>query len=281
MKKILASLLIALMLINVGIYVFADETKSTGAPTQSITENVSATLKMTSEIKLDEKNKEVKVKIGYGEIKGLGEGELISYQGIMTYNQEYFGELTQDDIKAESGYTAVYNPENKRLIVEATRTPKSNENTVEITFKLKENVKDVTTSIELKLEEFTDSKTDFEKSTLKTEITITSNTSDATKTESTKTESTKEDQNNKTESTEEDNKKGELEILPDATKTETTKTETTKTETTKTDNVTKDTTVSPEQTLPKTGVTTVAVIILAVLAVGILSLIRYRNIEIK
>lgn len=276
MKKILASLLIALMLINVGIYVFADETKSTGAPTQSTTENVSATLKMTSEIKLDEKNKEVKVKIGYGEIKGLGEGELISYQGIITYSQEYFGELTQDDIKAESGYTAVYNPENKRLIVEATRTPKSNENTVEITFKLKENVKDVTTSIELKLEEFTDSKTDFETTTLKTDITITSNTNDATKTEATKTESTKEDQSNKTESTKEDDKKGELEIL-----TETTKTDATKTETTKTDNVTKDTTVSPEKTLPKTGVTTVALIILAVLVVGILSLVRYRNIEIK
>ena len=266
MKKILASLLIALMLINVGVYVFADETESTGTPTQSTTENVSATLKMTSEIKLDEKNKEVKVKIGYGEIKGLGEGELISYQGIITYSQEYFGELTQDDIKAESGYTAVYNPENKRLIVEATRTPKSNENTIEITFKLKENVKDVTTSIELKLEEFTDSKTDFEKSTLKTEITITSNTNDATK-----TESTKEDQSNKTESTKEDNKKGELEILPDVTKTETTKT----------DSATKDTTVSPEKTLPKTGVTTVALIILAVLVVGILSLVRYRNIEIK
>lgn len=266
MKKILASLLIALMLINVGIYVFADETKSTGAPTQSTTENVSATLKMTSEIKLDEKNKEVKVKIGYGEIKGLGEGELISYQGIITYNQEYFGELTQDDIKAESGYTAVYNPENKRLIVEATRTPKSNENTVEITFKLKENVKDVTTSIELKLEEFTDSKTDFETTTLKTDITITSNTNDAKK-----TEATKDDQSNKTESTKENDKKGELEIL----------TETTKTQTTKTDNVTKDTTVSPEKTLPKTGVTTVALIILAVLVVGILSLVRYRNIEIK
>jgi len=276
MKKILASLLIALMLINVGIYVFADETKSTGAPTQSTTENVSATLKMTSEIKLDEKNKEVKVKIGYGEIKGLGEGELISYQGIITYSQEYFGELTQDDIKAESGYIAVYNPENKRLIVEATRTPNSNENTVEITFKLKENVKDVTTNIELKLEEFTDSKTDFKTTTLKTEITITSNTSDATKTESTKTESTKEDQSNKTESTKEDNKKGELEIL-----TEATKTEITKTQTTKTDNATKDTTVSSEQTLPKTGVTTVALIILAVLVVGILSLVRYRNIEIK
>lgn len=276
MKKILASLLIALMLINVGIYVFADETKSTGTPTQSTTENVSATLKMTSEIKLDEKNKEVKVKIGYGEIKGLGEGELISYQGIITYSQEYFGELTQDDIKAESGYTAVYNPENKRLIVEATRTPKSNENTVEITFKLKENVKDVTTNIELKLEEFTDSKTDFKTTTLKTEITITSNTSDATKTESTKTESTKDDQSNKTESTKEDNKKGELEIL-----TEATKTEITKTQTTKTDNATKDTTVSSEQTLPKTGVTTVALIILAVLVVGILSLVRYRNIEIK
>lgn len=276
MKKIITGMIIAILLLNAGIYVFADETKSTGTPTQSTTENVSATLKMTSEIKLDEKNKEVKVKIGYGEIKGLGEGELISYQGIITYSQEYFGELTQDDIKAESGYTAVYNPENKRLIVEATRTPKSNENTVEITFKLKENVKDVTTSIELKLEEFTDSKTDFEKSTLKTEITITSNTSDTTKTESTKTESTKENQSNKTESTKEDNKKGELEILTEATKTQTTKTQTTKTE-----NATKDTTVSSEQTLPKTGVTTVALIILAVLVVGILSLVRYRNIEIK
>lgn len=276
MKKILASLLIALMLINVGIYVFADETKSTGAPTQSTTDNVSATLKMTSEIKLDEKNKEVKVKIGYGEIKGLGEGELISYQGIITYSQEYFEELTQDDIKAESGYTAVYNPENKRLIVEATRTPKSNENTVEITFKLKENVKDVTTSIELKLEEFTDSKTDFETTTLKTDITITSNTNDTKK-----TEATKEDQSNKTESTKEDDKKGELEILTETTKTDATKTDATKTETTKTDNVTKDTTVSPEKTLPKTGVTTVALIILAVLVVGILSLVRYRNIEIK
>ena len=106
MKKIITGMIIAILLLNAGIYVFADETKSTGTPTQSTTENVSATLKMTSEIKLDEKNKEVKVKIGSGEIKGLGEGELISYQGIITYSQEYFGELTQDDIKAESGYTS-------------------------------------------------------------------------------------------------------------------------------------------------------------------------------
>lgn len=266
MKKILASLLIALMLINVGVYAFAAETGSTGTPTQSTTEKLSATLKMTSEIKVDEENKEVKVKIGYGEIKGLNEGELISYQGIMTYSKEYFEELTQDNFKAESGYSAVYNPENNRLIVEATRTPKSNENTVEITFKLKENVKDVTTSIELKLEEFTDSETELEKSTLKTDIKITSNTNEANK-----TETTKDDTNKTTESTKNDDKKGETEIL----------TEATKTENTKTDNTTKDTTISPEKTLPKTGITTITLIILAVLVVGILSLVRYRNIETK
>lgn len=269
MKKILVGLLIALMLLNVGIFVFATETENVETPTQSTTENLTATLKMTSKINLDEENKEVKVKIGYGEIKGLSEGNLISYQGIVTYSNEYFEELTQDNFKAEAGYSAVYNPENKRLIVEATRTPKSNENTVEITFKLKENIKDIKTSIEFKLEEFTDSETELETSILKTDVTITSSTNDTNDTN--KTESNKNNQNNTTENTKDDEKKDELETLPDATKTETTKNS----------NATKDTTVSSEKTLPKTGTTTVALILLAILGVGILSLIRYRNIDIK
>lgn len=269
MKKILVGLLIALMLLNVGIFVFATETENVETPTQSTTENLTATLKMTSKINLDEENKEVKVKIGYGEIKGLSEGNLISYQGIVTYSNEYFEELTQDNFKAEAGYSVVYNPENKRLIVEATRTPKSNENTVEITFKLKENIKDIKTSIEFKLEEFTDSETELEASILKTDVTITSSTNDTKDTN--KTESNKNNQNNTTENTKDDEKKDELETLPDATKTETTKNS----------NATKDTTVSSEKTLPKTGTTTVALILLAILGVGILSLIRYRNIDIK
>lgn len=272
MKKILVGLLIALMLLNVGIFVFATETENVETPTQSTTENLTATLKMTSKINLDEENKEVKVKIGYGEIKGLSEGNLISYQGIVTYSNEYFEELTQDNFKAEAGYSVVYNPENKRLIVEATRTPKSNENTVEITFKLKENIKDIKTSIEFKLEEFTDSETELEASILKTDVTITSSTNDTNDTKDTnKTESNKNNQNNTTENTKDDEKKDELETLPDATKTETTKNS----------NATKDTTVSSEKTLPKTGTTTVALILLAILGVGILSLIRYRNIDIK
>ena len=265
MKKILASLAILLMLINVGVYVFADEAENTQQPTQSTTEKVSATLKMTEEVKAEEGSKEIKIKIAYGEIKGLSEGGLISYQGILKYSDEYFEKLTQDSFKAESGYTVVYSQENNRIIVEATKTPKSNEDTLEITLKLKENVKDITTSVELNLEEFTDSENDFELQPLKTNVIVTS-----TKENSNKTESTKDDQNNNTESTKDDNKE-ELEILPGSSTTQTTKTE----------NETKDTTVSQEKELPKTGVTTVALIILAVILVGILSLVRYKNIEIK
>ena len=39
--------------------------------------------------------------------------------------------------------------------------------------------------------------------------------------------------------------------------------------------------IPQEKELPKTGATTVALIVLAVVAIGTISLIRYKNIEIK
>ena len=83
------------------------------------------------------------------------------------------------------------------------------------------------------------------------------------------TETTKDDQKD-TETTKDDNKKDELEIITNTTKTDNT-----------TEKTTQDQTVSQEKELPKTGVTTVALIVLAVVAIGTISLIRYKNIEIK
>ena len=90
-----------------------------------------------------------------------------------------------------------------------------------------------------------------------------------TKDEQKNTETTKDDQKN-TETTKDDNKKDELEIITNTTKTDNT-----------TEKTTQDTTVSQEKELPKTGATTVALIVLAVVAIGTISLIRYKNIEIK
>ena len=236
MKKILASLVVSIMLINAGIYALAVETENTKQTTGTTETKVSATLKMTDDVEIEEGTKEVKIKIGYGKIEGISNGDLISFQGIINYNKEYFEELTQDDIKAESGYTAVYNSENRRIIVEATRTPKSNEDAIEITFKLKDNIKDVTTSIELKLEDFSNEDKDFEKKDLKTNIIVTEkkqNTS-STSTATTTTDKTQ---------------KGELEILTKNTTTKSTQSSTT---------TTQDTTKTGEKELPKTGLQTIA-----------------------
>ena len=270
MKKILTSIIMAIVIISSGMYALAAGTESTGQETESTTEKASATLKMSEEVKVEEGTKEVKIKIGYGELEGINDGKLVAFKGIITYSDEYFEQLTQENFQASAGYSATYEQSKKRLVVESTRTPKANEDVVEITLKLKENVKNVTTNVEFKLEEFTDSINDFELKTLKTNVTINSNTQNPSQ-----TESTKEDDSNKTESTKDDDKKGELEIVTDSTKTNTTKTNTTKTDTTK------DTTITPETKLPQTGVTKIALIILAIIVVGIISLIRYKNIEIK
>ena len=146
MKKIITCIIIAILLLNVGIYVFADET-SNGQQT------ISVELKMSQEIKNEEERKKVVVKIGYGELQGIDNGKLLAFKGIVTYDEQYFEQLTQDNVKALNGHSVTYDSKEKRLLVESTRTPKSNEEAVEITFYLKEEIKNVTTSIEFKTEE--------------------------------------------------------------------------------------------------------------------------------
>lgn len=294
MKKIITCIIIAILLLNVGIYVFADGT-SNGQQT------ISVELKMSQEIKNEEERKKVVVKIGYGELQGIDNGKLLAFKGIITYDEQYFEQLTQDNVKALNGHSVTYDSKEKRLLVESTRTPKSNEEAVEITFYLKEEIKNVTTSIEFKTEEFTDSENDFELKTLRTNLSIrfqdnnttsttepTTNTND--KTTTTKTESTTSpttsttnvtntttttqttSTTNTTNTTTDTTIKDELEILTTNTTTKQTQNST---------NTTQDTTKTEEKELPKTGLQTVAIILIVVTAVSTVSYLKYKNIEIK
>lgn len=291
MKKIITCIIIAILLLNVGIYVFADET-SNGQQT------ISVELKMSQEIKNEEERKKVVVKIGYGELQGIDNGKLLAFKGIVTYDEQYFEQLTQDNVKTLNGHSVTYDSKEKRLLVESTRTPKSNEEAVEITFYLKEEIKNVTTSIEFKTEEFTDSENDFELKTLRTNLSIrfqdnnttsttepTTNTNDkttTTKTESTTTSTTNvtnttittqtTSTTNTTNTTTDTTIKDELEILTTNTTTKQTQNST---------NTTQDTTKTEEKELPKTGLQTVAIILIVVTAVSTVSYLKYKNIEIK
>lgn len=266
MKKILASIIIAMMLISVGVNVFADETKSTEQTTQTTSESTSKdssiTLKITEKVEVEDVTKEVKVVIGYDKLESIDTSGICMFKGIFKYSDIYFNQLTQNDIKALNGYTVQFSEESGRLLVEANRTPKDGEDVAEITFTFKEGLENVTTTgVFFEVEELTDGKNEYDTPKLVTQVAVVPKAD--------KTEETKDEQKN-TETTKDDNKKDELEIITNTTKTDNT-----------TEKTTQDTTVSQEKELPKTGATTVALIVLAVVAIGTISLIRYKNIEIK
>lgn len=256
MKKILASIIIAMMLISVGVNVFADETKSTEQTTQTTSESTSKdssiTLKITEKVEVEDVTKEVKVVIGYDKLESIDTSGICMFKGIFEYSDVYFNQLTQNDIKALNGYTVQFSEESGRLLVEANRTPKDGEDVAEITLTFKEGLENVkTTGVVLKVEELTDGKNEYDTPKLVTQVAVVPKA-------------------DKTEETKDDNKKDELEIITNTTKTDNT-----------TEKTTQDTTVSQEKELPKTGATTVALIVLVVVAIGTISLIRYKNIEIK
>lgn len=266
MKKILASIIIAMMLISVEVNVFADESKSTEQTTQTTSESTSKdssiTLKITEKVEVEDVTKEVKVVIGYDKLESIDTSGICMFKGIFKYSDVYFNQLTQNDIKALNGYTVQFSEESGRLLVEANRTPKDGEDVAEITFTFKEGLENVTTTgVFFEVEELTDGKNEYDTPKLVTQVAVVPKAD--------KTEETKDDQKN-TETTKDDNKKDELEIITNTTKTDNT-----------TEKTTQDTTVSQEKELPKTGATTVALIVLAVVAIGTISLIRYKNIEIK
>ena len=238
MKKILASIIIAMMLISVGVNVFADETKSTEQTTQTTSESTSKdssiTLKTTEKVEVEDVTKEVKVVIGYDKLESIDTSGICMFKGIFKYIDVYFNQLTQNDIKALNGYTVQFSEESGRLLVEANRTPKDGEDVAEITFTFKEGLENVTTTgVFFEVEELTDGKNEYDTPKLVTQVAVVPKAD--------KTEETKDEQKN-TETTKDDNQKDELEIITNTTKTDNT-----------TEKTTQDTTVSQEKELPKTG----------------------------
>ncbi|MFR1739338.1 MAG: hypothetical protein ACLSWB_02440, partial [Clostridia bacterium] len=254
------------MQISVEDKVYADESKSTEQTTQTTSESTSKdssiTLKTTEKVEVEDVTKEVKVVIGYDKLESIDTSGICMFKGIFEYSDVYFNQLTQNDIKALNGYTVQFSEESGRLLVEANRTPKDGEDVAEITLTFKEGLENVTTTgVVLKVEELTDGKNEYDTPKLVTQVAVVPKAD--------KTEETKDEQKN-TETTKDDNKKDELEIITNTAKTDNT-----------TEKTTQDTTVSQEKELPKTGATTVALIVLVAVAIGTISLIRYKNIEIK
>ena len=88
MKKILASIIIAMMLISVGVNVFADETKSTEQTTsESTSKDSSITLKITEKVEVEDVTKEVKVVIGYDKLESIDTSGICMFKGIFEYNR--------------------------------------------------------------------------------------------------------------------------------------------------------------------------------------------------
>ena len=147
MKKILASIIIAMMLISVEVNVFADESKSTEQTTQTTSESTSKdssiTLKITEKVEVEDVTKEVKVVIGYDKLESIDTSGICMFKGIFEYSDVYFNQLTQNDIKALNGYTVQFSEESGRLLVEANRTPKDGEDVAEITLTFKEGLENV------------------------------------------------------------------------------------------------------------------------------------------
>ena len=223
MKKILASIIIAMMLISVGVNVFADETKSTEQTTQTTSESTSKdssiTLKTTEKVEVEDVTKEVKVVIGYDKLESIDTSGICMFKGIFKYSDIYFNQLTQNDIKALNGYTVQFSEESGRFLVEANRTPKDGEDVAEITLTFKEGLENVTTTrVFFEVEELTDGKNEYDTPKLVTQVAVVPKAD--------KTEETKDEQKN-TETTKDDNKKDELEIITNTTKTDNTTEKTT------------------------------------------------------
>ena len=203
MKKILASIIIAMMLISVEVNVFADESKSTEQTTQTTSESTSKdssiTLKITEKVEVEDVTKEVKVVIGYDKLESIDTSGICMFKGIFKYSDVYFNQLTQNDIKALNGYTVQFSEESGRLLVEANRTPKDGEDVAEITFTFKEGLENVTTTgVFFEVEELTDGKNEYDTPKLVTQVAVVpkADKTEETKDEQKNTETTKDDQKN-------------------------------------------------------------------------------------
>ena len=273
MKKVVTSIIMAIMLISIGIGAYAAETQSTS--TTSATKKALIEIKLFSAEDANTESKEVKLKLSYGSIENLSDDSLVSFKGILNYDPSIFEKV---DVKGLNNYEATYSSETKRIVVDPKKAT-ANTDIAEITLTMKEEVESTTTAITFNIEELVEGQNDLDISELTTNVkiekaqntsstTTSTNTTDSTNT----TTSTTTQATNSTTTTTDTNQKGELEILTTNTTTKSTQSSIKSTQ---------DTTKTNEKELPKTGLQTVALVLIIATAIGTLSYFRYKNIEIK
>lgn len=292
-KKFLTSLIITIIMISTCGLVFADNGE---------TPNV--TLNMTNEFTTTTEATTVTIKLGYGIVEGLEDGALVSFKGTLKYDTSIFSEVKVEGL---NGYTATYAKETQRIIVDP-KEPTASTEIANITFTLADGVEPCSTSVNFEIEEFTDGTNDFEFTNKEAKINIektdTNNPEEDNNTDTTNgTENNTQQTNPETENT---NNTGN-----NTSSTQQTNTEQTNTETTNTTNKTEDTliiiddeptagkeeqnqsnnqqnntaktsdTTTAKEEIPKTGAISFTLIILAFLIIGVISVIKFKNIEIE
>ena len=276
MKKILTSLIITMVIISTSGLAFAD---NNGEPPM-------VTLNMTNEFTTTTEATSVTIKLGYGIVEGLEDNALVSFKGKLKYDTSIFSEIKVEGI---NGYTATYAPETQRIVVDP-KEPTASTEIANITLTLADGVEACSTSVNFEIEEFTDGTNDFEYTNKESKIIIeepeNDNTTDENNTESTvpgtdnngnENSNTNSTQGTNTESTENTNKTEDTTIVvgdnePTAGKEEQTLSSEQQKNT--------DTTVAQES-IPKTGTLSVKIILALFIIVGIISIIKFKNIEIK
>lgn len=272
MRKILISIIMMMVTISSCGIVFAENGE---------TPNV--TLNMTNEFATTTEATSVTIKLGYGIVEGLEEGALVSFKGKLKYDTSIFSEVKVEGL---NGYTATYAPETQRIVLDP-KEPQASTEIANITFTLADGVEQCSTSVNFEIEEFTDGTNDFDftnkEATIKiekpetTEPTDDENNTDPTSPETDNTG----DVNNNTNSTQETNTKP-------TNSTNTTQVTIDKEQTPGKENQnlageqqkTSDTTTAKES-IPKTGSISVKIIVALFIIVGIISIIKFKKIEIE
>lgn len=271
MRKILISIIMMMVAISSCGIVFAENGE---------TPNV--TLNMTNEFATTTEATSVTIKLGYGIVEGLEEGVLVSFKGKLKYDTSIFSEVKVEGL---NGYTATYAPETQRIVLDP-KEPQASTEIANITFTLADGVEQCSTSVNFEIEEFTDGTNDFDftnkEATIKiekpetTEPTDDENNTDLTSPETDNTG----DVNNNTDSTQETN--------TEQTNTNSTDTTIDKDQTPGKENQNlsneeqkiSDPTTAKES-IPKTGSLSFKIILALFIIVGIISIVKFKKIEIE
>ena len=265
MKKILTSLIITIVIISSCGLVFADNNG----------EQPKVTLNMTEEFTTSTEATTVTIKLGYGIVEGLEENALVSFKGKLKYDTSIFSEVKVEGI---NGYTATYAPETQRIVLDPKEATASTE-IANITFTLADGVEPCSTDVNFEIEEFTDGTNDFEYTNKVATIKIEKSQSDESENNTEQTNSDSENVNNNTSSTQNPN----TEQTTSSTEETVDKDEIPGKENQNLSNEQQkntDPTVAQES-IPKTGTLSVKIIIAIFIIIGIISVIRFKNIEIK